>query len=153
MAWYEDLHPCDYFGAQFADKLVAVGWLSPDRPFAKGEASPAVVEELLDLLQNPWQPALAAGRYPCGFCRYSGGPTSIRFSGKAADLGVCNLFVPGDGFLFVAPSLILHYIDAHEYAPPHQFCEAVLRCPPMKSVAYLQALLRNGPKELIVGKH
>jgi hypothetical protein len=49
--------------------------------------------------------------------------------------------------LYAAPSLILHYIDAHEYAPPEAFCEAVLACPPMGSEAYLQAIIRNGPPE------
>ncbi|AMV29564.1 hypothetical protein VT84_34535 [Gemmata sp. SH-PL17] len=63
-------------------------------------------------------------------------------------MGVSNLWLPGDGFLFVAPSLILHYMDAHEYSPPDEFQEAVRACPPMRSMAYLKALLKNGPKEL-----
>jgi hypothetical protein len=42
-----------------------------------------------------------------------------------------NSFVPGDGFLYVFPNLITHYMRVHAYAPPAEFCEAVLRCPPV----------------------
>lgn len=55
-------------------------------------------------------------------------------------MGSTNLFVPGAAALYVAPSLILHYMDAHEYAPPAAFCQAVLQCPPMRSMAYLRAI-------------
>jgi hypothetical protein len=36
-----------------------------------------------------------------------------------------------------------HYIDAHEYCPPEEFQKAVLACPEMKSLAYMQALLET----------
>ncbi len=51
--------------------------------------------------------------------------------------------------LYVAPSLILHYIDAHGYAPPDQFQRAVMECPPMKSMPYLRALLANGGRGIV----
>ena len=35
------------------------------------------------------------------------------------------------------------------YQPPECFCEAVLRCPPMGSMEYLQALLVNGGRDLV----
>jgi hypothetical protein len=43
------------------------------------------------------------------------------------------------------PSLAAHYILAHGYAPPPQFCEAVLRCPPMRSKEYFEAIIANAP--------
>jgi hypothetical protein len=55
-------------------------------------------------------------------------------------VGVNNLFIPGDGFLYVSPELILHYINDHQYSPPVEFCEAVLACPPMNSRAYLNVV-------------
>jgi hypothetical protein len=63
------------------------------------------------------------------------------------DLTPCSYFGTGDSdrLLAVAPSLILHSMDAHEYAPPAAFCEAVLACPPMRSMDYLRAILKNGP--------
>ena len=60
-------------------------------------------------------------------------------------IGFKNVFVPGDAKIYVAPELILHYIDQHGYAPPAEFQQAVLDCPTMRSVPYLQAILRPWP--------
>jgi hypothetical protein len=57
--------------------------------------------------------------------------------------------VPGRGVVYVAPSLIPHYVDAHGYAPPRAFREAVLAGPPMRSVAHFRARKENGPPGLI----
>jgi hypothetical protein len=54
------------------------------------------------------------------------------------------MFIPGDGFLFVCPEAIVHYIDARLYKPPDEFCKAVLACPPMRSKPFLDAVLANG---------
>jgi hypothetical protein len=54
--------------------------------------------------------------------------------------GITNLFIPGDGFLYVCPELILHYINDHQYSPPVEFCEAVLACAPMNSSDYLKVV-------------
>jgi len=59
-------------------------------------------------------------------------------------LGFSNVFVPGEGRLYVAPSLILHYIAEHGYAPPQEFQAAVLACPPMGSAEYLAAVAEFG---------
>jgi hypothetical protein len=48
--------------------------------------------------------------------------------------------VPYNHTLFVAPELIIHYINAHHYRPPEIFCEAVLGCAPMRSQDYRRAL-------------
>jgi hypothetical protein len=134
-------------------KLLAVGWLEPGYDYQQGEVGEEFARKLVDLLVNPWQPAMAMGRHPCGFCRLSGGPASFRFGNLASSsevrMGVSNLWLPAEGFLFVAPSLILHYMDAHGYSPPDEFQAAVIACPPMRSMDYLKALLKNGPKELI----
>jgi hypothetical protein len=58
-------------------------------------------------------------------------------------LGQNNLFIPGDGLLYVAPSTIIHYIDSHDYLPPIEFIDAVLRCPRMRSMEYLKAIRKN----------
>ena len=50
----------------------------------------------------------------------------------------------GPGFISVAPELILHYMDAHAYQPPPEFCQAVLACPPVPSTAYLEDVAANG---------
>jgi hypothetical protein len=139
-------------------QLIAVGWLAQGEPYSRGPISKAFVDALLSLLGHPylWQPFYALGWHCCEFCRISGGPDTLRLRkpddlGKHADLsislGTLNLFVPHEGKIFVSPSLIAHYIDAHEYAPPEIYQTAVLRCPPMHSIEYLKAILNDGPPE------
>jgi hypothetical protein len=93
---------------------------------------------------RPWQPFALAGVQDCFACRFTGGPAELRYAGATARLGATNLFVPADDCVFVTPSLIAHYIDAHDYAPPAEFQQAVMNCPAMRSVAYLKMLRKHG---------
>ncbi len=143
MAYYPDLSPCDYFG-RWQDVLRAVGWLDPEHPFATGSSSRSFFGALVRLLSDPWQPAAAGGRQPCPYCRFTGGPTELRFDDVTVRVGANNLFIPGDDDVYVAPSLIAHYVDAHDYCPPPVFQRAVLNCPEMRSFAYLKAMKKRG---------
>lgn len=129
MAWYEDLAPCDYFGPECAPHLRAVGWLERGRPFPAGPVAVSAYVRLVELLKDPWQPGVVAGVHRYNLCLYEG------------PLGNRNLFVPSGGFVFVAPELVSHNMNAHGYRPPEEFCAAVLTCPEMRSVPYLAALL------------
>lgn len=139
MTWFADLSPCDYFGAEFAGTLRTVGWLEAGRLFATGSVDPAVYSRLVELLKDAWQPCVAMGLHRCDLCLYDG------------DSGGGNLFVPGDGAIFVCPDLITHYMNAHGYRPPDEFCRAVLECPPMRSMPYLKALAAAGAGALVRG--
>jgi hypothetical protein len=138
VAWYADDSPCDYFGEDAATVLRAVGWLERGRPFSSGESSQDVYERLKRLAVDCWQPAVIAGPHGCDLCRFE--PTAS---------GVKNLFVPANGFLYVCPEPIVHYMNAHGYNPPSHFCQCVLDCPPMNSMAYRKAILANGGRVLI----
>jgi len=149
MTQYEDLEPCDYFGIEASAHLIAIGWLAQDRTFTMADVSEAVFEKLCRLSQDPWCPVVWAGVHYCEFCRFTGGNGTTHFKGYSiSGFASSCLFVPGDGFLFVAPTSIAHMIDAHGYRPPEAFCEAVLRCPEMRTVAYLKAVLANGGRGL-----
>jgi hypothetical protein len=147
MSYYQDLATLDLFG-ETKVPLIAIGWLDPGHDYERAAVSSEFFESLIRLLVNPWQPATIAGMHRCEFCRFSGGPAEFRYAGVTARLGAVNLFVPSDQRLFVAPSLVAHYIDAHGYAPPTQFQEAVQRCPPMRSVQYLRLIKESGLRKL-----
>jgi hypothetical protein len=66
-------------------------------------------------------------------------------NGLVVRFGAANLFVPADGCIYVAPSMIAHYIDEHGYDPPSCFWEAVLNCPEMRTPGFRQAMIANGP--------
>ena len=136
MAYYLDLSPCDYFG-RWQEVLIAVGWLEQGHAFATGTVSKEFFAQLVGLLIDPWQPAATAGFHQCAFCRNTTERNTIV-------AGTANLFIPARTGVYVAPSLITHYVDAHEYCPPADFQQAVLKCPEMKSLAYLQEMRARG---------
>jgi len=136
MAWYQDLSPCGYFGEEASRVLRAVGWLEAGRPYPTGATEKPIYEKLCGLAKEPWLPVAFAGPHFCDLCQYGGSS------------GVANVFTPGDGLLFVCPELITHYMNAHHYRPPEQFCESVRLCPPMRSREYFQAILENGGRRL-----
>ena len=131
-----DLEPCRYLPLP-SDRLISVGWLSRGCEFAKGEVSPAFFEKLTHLCREPWQPVVSGGFHECDLCQFEG----PRFN--------ANLFVPFDGFIYVAPVAIAHYIASHWYKPPDVFVRAVDACPPMNSMDYKKAILANGGREFV----
>lgn len=141
MACYRDLEPCTYFGIP---GLTAVGWLDTGEDYPRGPLLAGFGDALAGLLVRPWQPVLLLGFHRCPFCRLSGGPDQVRVGDRRIDCGASNLFVPAGERLFVAPSLVLHYVDAHDYSPPTEFQRAVLACPASGSTAYLRALRATG---------
>jgi hypothetical protein len=132
------------FGAEDADKLVAIGWLDESHPYIQGDVSEPFLDKLFDLLAQPWAPTYLLGYHDCPWC---GDNYSARYTGRSINVGALNLFVAGDGFLYAAPSMIAHYILAHAYAPPQEFRDAVLGCPPMRSQEYFQAVAENAPQK------
>ena len=137
MASLSDLSPCTYFGDPTG--LVAVGWLDAPDSYASGATPSGFVEVLGDLLERPWNPWHYAGFHTCTLC--SPGewwwlPPELNH----LELGGTNLWVPGEGVVYVAPSLIIHYVHHHDYLPPQEFIDAVVACPAMESAEYFAAL-------------
>jgi hypothetical protein len=145
MSYYEDLSPWSEGGDA---RLLAVGWLSSKHPYPTGDVPGDFFRKLVELLHDPWQPAVTLGRHPCPFCRFTGGPATLTLDGSTAMMGTTLLFVPAPEAVYVAPSLIAHTIDAHAYAPPDPFQSAVLACPEMRSMPYLRALRSHGLKRI-----
>ena len=148
-----DLTPCGLWEIENTDAVRAVGWLEPGHDYSRGGVPEDVVRSLVHLLVNPWQPVVSAGVHRCSFCRFTGGPGTISFESTTITVGASNVFVPGEGVVYAAPSLIVHYMDAHEYAPPPQFQRAVLDCPPMRSMAYLKAIRERSSALVAIGTH
>ena len=125
--WFEDLTPCTYFSVTV--HLVAIAWLERGKEYSKGKVDRAIYDALVNMQNDPWQPVASAGAHECDLCQ---------FVGEAR--GQSNLFIPSRGTIYVAPELIVHYINTHGYAPPQEFCRAVLECPPMRSMEYLKLI-------------
>jgi hypothetical protein len=125
MTYYPDLSACDYFGSTDVP-LVAIGWLENGRDVPTGEVPEQVFEQLRELLREPWGPAFF-GWHDCDLCVYRYGPSKLRTHRNT--MGFKNVFVPGDAKIYVAPELILHYIDQHGYSPPRRVPAGGARLP------------------------
>jgi len=73
---------------------------------------PEVYAVLLELSKNPWQPIVTLGWHDCDLCQY-----------EVTARSCANVFVPGREVIYVCPELTTHYINAHGYMPPKEFCQ------------------------------
>lgn len=137
MTYFDDLTVCDYFGAEYAQPLRAIGWLTKDKPFAIGKMDPDAFAKLKELMQAPWQPMVTLGVHECALCQFD------------APCGNANLFVPNGNVLFVCPELIVHYIATHHYRPPDEFITAVTNCPLTSTMLYKKLFLESGGRTLV----
>jgi len=119
--------------------LLAVGWIGR-ADYPTGETDPDTYRKLVDLCRDPWMPAVSAGFHSCELCQFDG----VRMKDE--------VYVPGRGCIYVAPTGIVHYISAHWYRPPTPFLEALLACPPTRSMEYKKAVLENGGRSLLSAK-
>jgi hypothetical protein len=129
--YFQDLSPWTRFG-ETANQLIAIGWLDQSHPFTQATQAnidPAIIAKLQQLPKQAPVSIAFLSINECPYCRETASDTSF--------------VIPGDGFLYVYPSLLLHYIQAHGYAPPAAFCEAVLNCPPLDSPEYVEAVRQN----------
>src|SRR5512138_402940 len=122
-------------------KIRAIGWLEQGQRFAVAETAAEFRERLAELSRD-WSRSsracgwpVCAGPHPCSLC--------------GVILGTGEFAVPGEEVLYVAPSLISHYVEAHKYCPPRAFIEAVLRCPSFSSTEYAEAVARFAPNKTI----
>lgn len=146
MTYFKDLTKCNYFPFKQDVELFAVGWLDSSHQYMTCDVAKPFVMRLTQLLVDPWQPMTTMGWHNCPFCRFSQGIRTFSISDVTIKMGVNNIFVPADNCVFVAPSLIVHYIDAHGYCPPPEFQDAVLACPDMGTMQYLKAIRNHIPK-------
>jgi hypothetical protein len=99
----------------------AVGCLHPDHAYTKGEVPAEFLVRLTEFAAQSGDSAdtldfgAFAGFHTCEFC------------GRSHGIG--NFGVPSGDLLFVAPEMIVHYIEQHGYRPPAEFVDAVLRSP------------------------
>src|SRR5262245_35516631 len=117
--------------------MVAVGWLARDCSFSRGPVTAAFQHKLEALFEDPYCPVSFLGSHLCEFCA----PITAHPHDHSYPNGSANLLVPGIDAIYACPSLIMHYVDAHEYQPPERFVSAVLACPTVCSETYFRRLM------------
>lgn len=100
-------------GDAFDQPELAVGWLEPPHEYPRGATAAALVKKLERLCRSSRYHEMR-GRHPCGFC---GKPLG--------GLGSKEIRIAGGDVVYAAPNLIVHYVQAHRYAPPPGFVDAL----------------------------
>jgi hypothetical protein len=127
-----------------------VGYLARKHSFTKGTTSAAFFDCLVALVEHPF--GVFAGYHTCdiGWCGLSLGlhqpQSTLRHKGRILGLGDTDILVPGDEVVYLAPSLVLHYIRRHHYVPSPLFVKALLTCPEPLSREYFSAIKRIAPE-------
>ncbi|WP_446447189.1 DUF7919 family protein [Streptomyces hydrogenans] len=106
---------------------IYIGWLSLVNPFfRRGRVSAEALSALKSLAEVGF--CQSRGYHACPFC-FPRRLESIRTSGAGEIvLGSAEIHVSaihGEG-TFVAPDLIIHYIERHSYLPPKSFLESLI---------------------------
>ncbi len=118
------------FGIPFPlPNVRAIGWLDADHDYQKGASVGVFVERLWQLIETrnsqfDLHANVVRGIHPCNFCGED--ICRMRSDGKRTMLGMSELWVPFQHRWFAAPTLIVHYVEQHEYQPPQDFVSAVL---------------------------
>ncbi len=120
--YFADLSPCRYYG-------LSVGWLEKGHDFPRGTVSDAFLKRLLERCRRPT--IRHRGPHCCDFCpslqEARAACVQELPDGQRVSLGSGVIRVnPRHGVAFVAPTLVYHYIQAHQYLPPQGFIEAVI---------------------------
>lgn len=135
MTYFEDLSRYSYIdGAERdgPDLMVNVGWLDRSKPFAVGYVEPRLVDRMIELAKDPWN--LTRGRHLCNLCPrpvLSGGDpipwaTALTQDGEELVLGNGEIHVQAaERIVYSAPTLIVHYVESHQYLPPDEFLGAL----------------------------
>lgn len=123
VAYYSDLSPYEYTRAD--SPMLNVGWLAAGHDFTTGGVPAEIFTQLLQFADS--QVNIMRGVHDCEFCSVE---SPIRMAAPtergSVALGMGEIHVVDkSGCVYAAPSLILHYIQDHNYRPPDVFIRAV----------------------------
>ena len=103
-------------------RRVNVGWLNS--AFPQGKVPQACLDRLYYISQR-YLRNRSLGHHECPFC-----PSHMRGNELEIYWGNGEIWIRGKGdIMYVAPTMIVHYIYRHAYLPPQEFIDAVLALP------------------------
>ena len=132
MTYFADLTPYSYlerhdeYGHKAADEPpLNVGWLDAAHPFPTGAPPDGLLPALTKLAKL--RVRQTRGYHYCEICVRDMGEDAMDAIRQGMIARESAEFqVQGDGVVYAAPQLLLHYVAAHEYLPPAEFCAATL---------------------------
>jgi hypothetical protein len=123
MTHYADLTPYVYAKSRVPGG-VNIGWLSSEEPYPVDQVPDGLVDALAQLAAAPKN--LYRGYHLCELCISAEEAARSKKKGNLF-LGNGEIHVPvPEGAVYVAPTLVVHYVEAHRYIPPQDFISAAL---------------------------
>ena len=132
----------DLTPAEYSNDHLDVGWLEKGYDFTVG----GVPDGFLDkIFEYSLRPAIASrGSHPCDFCEVQTFSMTVMHGKIKKNLGSNVIQVVGkNGIVYMAPDLIYHYVEAHNYRPPQEFIDAVMESDPPRDKSRWERLVQK----------
>lgn len=135
MAYYEDLSKFEHKG-KIEKKTFSIGWIEDDTNFNKGKVSEQFIKSLFEYVKFPINPTrsiyknLVLDGENVSFVACYNGYNILLGTAEIRVIDNCNDTV------YAAPNLILHYVMNHNYLPPENFINAVIKGSKPNSTEY-----------------
>jgi hypothetical protein len=106
-----------------------VGWLNGAEEFSSGTVEPHLLNRLKQAFVGVGKfdaeaVLIRGAQHRCEICGAS--PGVVEVGGKKKYLGASEIWIPaGRDVYYAAPSLVIHYIEEHQYLPPAEFIDAI----------------------------
>lgn len=138
----DDLDPYLGCGADASLGLdpLAVGWLQRGQDYTTGAVPERFADALLAFCVDRLTVCAPPTTQACPLCFESVEPVDL--DEDTVHFGLAEIRVLGEDDIFAAPTLIHHYVTAHDYRPPRVFIDAVLKGPAAGAPEHL-ALIRT----------
>jgi hypothetical protein len=105
--YFKDLHREE---SHFGVVKIKIGWLDEGQPYMMGVAPAEFVEKMKKIPLS----VHTKGWHNCPFCGKS----------KSYSQYLINI---GDKTYYDVPEMIVHYIEKHDYLPPQEFIDTIMR--------------------------
>jgi hypothetical protein len=105
--------------------MVNFEWLDGPLNYPHGQVAPEIVRCMLRLAARYANGM--RGFHRCPFCNNSA-QLSTQLGDEVVYLGSAEIHVTAADTTYVAPSLLPHYVEAHEYLPPLDVLRALEDC-------------------------
>jgi hypothetical protein len=133
--YYDDFTPYIYLTnareprVDSAPQALNIGWLASSHPYTHGDVSDEFKARLWIFCRAPVN--LMRGFHKCDFCSDpSFSYLSVRKGDEELGMGNGEVWICShNDKVYVAPTLIYHYITQHQYLPPEPFIQAELTAP------------------------
>ena len=138
MTFYSDLTEYEYCDALKRPRQLNIGWLTPGEDFDSAKSCAEVLDAIWEICSV--RIASTRGIHKCDLCKP---PKTIyeELNDCRILLGTSEIRVFGrDDVMYASPSLIFHYMLAHNYRPPSVFVDAILNGPRPPDAKYFDLL-------------